>query len=1081
MRTPDTDNEAISEGSLSPSRVASLIPNSLEWRCIGPYRGGRAVAVAGDPSSPMVFYFGCAGGVWKTNDGGTYWENVSDGFFKTSAVGAIAVSESDPNVIYVGMGESCAAIPRLHWTSRADGMYRSTDAGRTWQNVGLERTRYIAQIRIHPHNPDLVYSAVLGHLEGPDSEKGVFRSDDGGVTWEKVLFRSENAGANDIWMDPTNPRVLYASTWDARRSYWSSYSGGPDTRIYRTTDGGDTWTDLTENPGLPNVSKGRVGVTGTAARPGRVWALFDVAASAEIGDRAGGLYRSEDWGDTWEQVNDDPEMTLRPHYYNHIFGDPQNPEVIYNLNQSFWKSIDGGRTFSTVEAPHYDNHDLWIDPKDSDRIINGNDGGACVTFNGGESWSSIYNQPTGEFYHLTTDAEFPYRVYATQQDNTSISVPSRSSRGAIRWSDCYSVGSSESGHIVVRLDNPNIAYSGAIGSSTGAGAVMLRYDHSTEQVRVVTVWPDITGLTVQESKYRFEWDIPIAVSPHDPNVLYTAANVVFRSVDDGSSWETISPDLTRNDVSDQEESNPDTSIAPFERCAISRFAESPVQPGVFWTGSSDGLVHVSRDGGLGWTDVTPPELPEWTPIYAVDPSPHEPGTVFIAAARYQHGDYSPYLFRSRDYGATWTRIDRGIAEGDYTRVVREDPDRPGLLYAGTEGGVYISFDYGERWNPIQLNLPPVPIHDMVFRDGDLVAATHGRALWILDGVSLLHQLGEVEAGAQMHLFRPPRTYRVLSEPYIYRRQTSGRTKHYQLTLGIPTTYRIAETDHGARSRVPIDAGRNPPDGVVITYFLQNEPEDEVVLTFIDSAGQVIRRLSSRGGAPRVLAEAGMNRFIWDMKHEGARPIEADSQSRRPMYVPTIPPGAYRVRLEVGDQVREEEFEVLLDRRVKVTSDDLRRQNQLLIAIRDKVSESSDAVGTVRSILAQIEQWTARSTGATGRDVVEEAANGLHSEASTIENQLLLGTGGSSARMRGSSYARGLRSRLASLGETVGMADGAPTQQSYGVYHDLSSQIDRQLDALQRVIENDVEAFNSIVRELDLPPILLRESDSAADD
>ncbi len=1065
-------------------QIDSLIPGSLEWRCIGPFRGGRVVAVAGDVSKPMVFYFGCAGGVWKTNDGGTYWENVSDGFFKTSAVGAIAVSESDPNVIYVGMGESCTAVPRLHWTSRADGMYRSTDAGRSWVNVGLESTRYIARIRIHPKNPDLVYAAVLGRLEGPDTEKGVFKSVDGGQTWERVLFRSENAGANDIWMDPTNPRVIYATTWDSRRSYWNSYSGGPDSRIYRSMDGGDTWTDLTDNPGLPNVIKGRIGVTGTASKPGRVWAIFDVggaagvAALAELGGRTGGLYLSNDWGETWEHVNDDPEMTVRPHYYNHIFGDPGNPEVIYNLNQPFWKSIDGGRTFSAIELPHYDNHDLWIDPNDSNRMINGNDGGACVSFNGGESWSSIYNQPTAEFYHITADQEFPYRLYATQQDNTSISVPSRSSRGAIRWSDCYSVGSSESGHIAVRQDDPNVSYSGALGSSPGAGAIMLRYDHSSEQVRVVTVWPDLTGLTVPGRRYRFEWDSPIVFSPHDPNILYSAANVVFRSVDEGSSWEVISPDLTRDDVSDREEFDPNTNIAPFERCAISRFAESPVRPGVFWTGSSDGLIHVSLDGGTTWSDVTPDDLPEWTPIYGLEASPHDAGTAYVAAARYQHGDYQPYLFRARNYGTTWKKITQNIPEGDYTRVIREDPDRQGLLYAGTEGGVYVSFDDGDSWNPLQLNLPHVPIHDMIIRDGDLAAATHGRSLWILDDLSLLHQFGEADADAQAHLFRPRPAYRVLSEPYGYWNRAAGRARHYQLSLGIPATYRIAETEHGTRSITPIDAGQNPPDGVVVTYFLSMEPEEEATLTFVNAEGGAIRRLSSQSGTPRVPTKAGMNRFVWDMKYEGARRVEGESEAGRPMYVPIIPPGTYRVRLQIGEEAWEERFEVLVDPRVSVSREDLERQSELLIAIRDKVSESSDAVGTVRGVIGQVGQWTVRPAGGAGMEVVVEAAERLRGKLSAVEDELLVGSVSSDTPMRGAFYARGLRSRLASLGDTVGMADSAPTRQSYQVFDDLSSRIDRQLDDLQSILEDDVEAFNSIVRELDLSPVILGESEQA---
>ena len=1077
MPTPNNDTAT----PASAARVAELLPNALEWRCIGPFRGGRAVAVAGDVSNPMVFYFGCAGGVWKTTDGGLYWENVSDGYFETSAVGAIAVSESDPNVIYAGMGESCVAVPRLHWTSRADGMYRSTDAGRSWINVGLKTTRHIARIRAHPQDANLVYVAVLGRLEEPDAEKGVFRSKDGGESWEKVLFRSETAGACDLWMDPTNPRILYAATWDARRSYWNSYSGGPHSRIYRTADGGDTWTDLTENPGLPSVEMGRIGVTGTAARPGRVWALFDaggaagVAALAEIGGGTSGLYRSDDYGETWEQVNDDPELTVRPHYYNHIFGDPNNPEVIYNLNQPFFKSIDGGRTFHTIEAPHYDNHDLWIDPNDSDRMINGNDGGACVSFNGGDSWSSIYNQPTGEFYHLTTDGEFPYRVYATQQDNTAISVPSRSSRGAIRWSDCYSVGSSESGHIAVRPDNPNVSFSGALGSSPGAGPIMLRYDHASEQTRVVTVWPDLTGLTVPDRRYRFEWDSPIVFSPHDPDVLYSAANVVFRSVDEGASWQAISPDLTRNDTSDREEFDPNTNIAPFERCAISRFAESPVRAGVFWAGSSDGMVHVSSDGGASWTDVTPPDLPEWTPIYGIDASPHDPSAAYVAAARYQHGDYRPYLFRTADCGATWKRIDAGIAVGDYTRVIREDPERRGLLYAGSEGGVYVSFDDGDSWTSLRLDMPAVPIHDMTIRDGDLAVATHGRALWILDDLETLRQLAEVEPDEPLHLFRPRAAHRVLTEPYNYWRQQSGRTRHYQLGLGIPATYRISESDDGARSMEPIDAGKNPPNGVVVAYYLDSEPApgDEVALTFADADGNIVRRVSGRAGdaaTPRPTSNAGVNRYVWDMRYEGARPVEGESQAGRAAFVPIIPPGDYRVTLQVGDETREATFETILDPRVSASPEDLRRQRDLLLAIRDKVSEASDAVSTARAVAGQIERWIERSAGVPGGELVAESAASLRSRLSAIEDELMLGTGGADTPMRGAFYARGLRSRLAALGDTVGMADAAPTRQSRGVYDDLAPRIDAQLNALTRVLKDDLEAFNAIVRELDLPPL-----------
>ena len=1065
------------------SQIASLIPNALEWRCIGPFRGGRAVAVAGDVSNPMAFYFGCAGGVWKTADGGLYWECVSDGYFETSAVGALAVSESDPNVIYAGMGESCVAVPRLHWTSRADGMYRSTDAGRSWTNVGLKTTRHIARIRVHPQDADLVYVAVLGRLGGAGRRKGRVSLQ----RRRRFLGESPVPLRNRRRLRPLDgpdepPHPVRGDVGRAPQllelvQRRPSQPHLPHRRRRRFVD------RLTENPGLPRVELGRIGVTGTAAKPGRVWALFDVggaagvAALAEIGGRTGGLYRSDDYGETWDQVNADPELTVRPHYYNHIFGDPNNPEVIYNLNQPFFKSIDGGRSFHTIEAPHYDNHDLWIDPNDSNRMINGNDGGACVSFNGGDSWSSIYNQPTGEFYHLTTDAEFPYRVYATQQDNTAISVPSRSSRGAIRWSDCYSVGSSESGHIAVRPDNPNVSFSGALGSSPGAGPIMLRYDRASEQTRVVTIWPDLTGLTVPDRKYRFEWDSPIVFSPHDPNVLYSAANVVFRSVDEGASWQVISPDLTRNDTSDREEFDPNTDIAPFERCAISRFAESPVQAGVFWTGSSDGMVHVSRDGGASWTDVTPPDLPEWSPIYGIDASPHDPRAAYVAAARYQHGDYHPYLFRTADCGATWTRIDSGIPDGDYTRVIREDPQRRGLLYAGSEGGVYVSFDDGDSWTSLRLDMPAVPIHDMTIRDGDLAVATHGRALWILDDLETLRQLAEVESDATLHLFRPRPAYRVLTEPYNYWRQQSGQTKHYQLGLGIPATYRISETENGARSMEPIDAGKNPPNGVVVAYYLDAEPApaDEVALTFTDSDGNVVKRVSSGADAgddrtPRPTSNAGMNRYVWDMRYEAARPVEGESQAGRAAFVPIIPPGDYRVALQVGDETREATFETLLDPRVSASPEDLRRQRDLLLAIRDKVSEASDAVTTARRVMGEVERWAERSADIPGGELVAQSAESLRSKLSAIEDELTLGTGGADTPMRGAFYARGLRSRLAALGDTAGMADAAPTQQSQDVYDHLASRIDAQLNALTAVLQNDLQAFNAIVRELDLPPL-----------
>jgi photosystem II stability/assembly factor-like uncharacterized protein len=506
--------------------------NAVQWRCIGPPRGGRVVAVAGDPVNPAVFYFGaCAGGVWKTDDAGTYWHSISDGYFKTAAVGAIAVSASDPNVIYAGMGESCVRLD----VSYGDGVYRSTDGGKIWTQLGLADTRHIARIRIHPHNTDLVYVAALGHLFGPNTQRGVFRSADGGQTWTPVLCKSADAGAADLSLDPNNPRLLYGAIWQVRRNFWSLTSGGPDSGLYRSTDGGDTWTEITNNPGLPKGLKGRMGVAVSPARAGRVWVTVEAEDC--------GLFRSDDSGATWELVSDNRDLQGRPWYYQHIFADPQDADTVWVLNYQTWKSTDGGRTFSQVTTPHGDNHDLWIDPRNPQRMIEGNDGGACVTFNGGDSWSTIYNQLTAQFYHVATDNQFPYRVYGTQQDNTAISVPSRTNKGTIPWGDCYTVGTSESGYIAVHPTNPHTVFSGAVGSSPGGGGNLLRYDHSNGQIRIVTVWPELTtGYGARDMKYRFQWTYPILFSPHDPTVLYVAGNIIFRSTDQGNSWEPISPD-----------------------------------------------------------------------------------------------------------------------------------------------------------------------------------------------------------------------------------------------------------------------------------------------------------------------------------------------------------------------------------------------------------------------------------------------------------------------------------------------------------------------------------------------------------
>ncbi|HEY6958812.1 MAG TPA: glycosyl hydrolase, partial [Candidatus Limnocylindria bacterium] len=662
-----------------PAGRSGVVPgllDKLEWRQAGPFRGGRVGAVAGDPRDRNTFYFGSTGGgIWKTQDSGLYWENVSDGFFKRASVGAIAVAQSDPNVIYVGMGESCIRGNVSH----GDGVYRSTDAGKTWTHLGLERTRHIGKVRVHPSDADTVYVAALGHAHGANPERGVFRSQDGGRTWKRVLYRGERSGAVDLSIDATNPRVIYATFWEAIRRPWELVSGGEGSGIFRSNDGGDTWKDLSRAKGLPKGILGKIGISASAAKPGRVYAVVEA--------EDGAVYRSDDYGETWTKGSEDRNLRQRAWYYQHIYADPKDPETVWVLNVDAWRSSDGGKTFEQFSVPHGDNHDMWIDPNDPRRMIEGNDGGAVVTQNGGETWSSIYNQPTAEFYHVTTDTQTPYRIYGAQQDNTTITVPSRAAVSGITQVDTFAIGGGEAGYIAVRPDDPDVVFAG------NYQGLITRFDRRTMQSRNVMVWPETSaGEGAIDVKYRFQWTCPIVLSPHDPNILYHTANRAFRSRDEGSSWEAISPDLTRNDPTKLGPSGgpitKDNTGAEYY-CTIFAFAESPVQRGLLWAGSDDGLIHVSRDDGKTWKNVTPRGVGAWSLISMIEPSPHDAGTAYVATTRYKLDDFAPYLWKTKDGGRTWTKITNGIAPDDFTRVIREDPEKRGLLYAGTETGVYV--------------------------------------------------------------------------------------------------------------------------------------------------------------------------------------------------------------------------------------------------------------------------------------------------------------------------------------------------------------------------------------------------------
>jgi photosystem II stability/assembly factor-like uncharacterized protein len=1048
------------------SAPAREIIETMRFRCIGPTRGGRCVAVAGDPVDRATFYFGAvAGGIWKTEDAGTTWRNISDGQLNTSSVGALTVSDSDPNVIYAGMGESCIRLDVSH----GDGVYRSADGGHTWTHCGLADTRHIGEIRIHPRDPNLVYVAALGHAFGPNTERGLFRTSDGGKTWDKVLYKSDGAGAVDISFDPGRPEVIYATIWQAQRSFWEMSSGGPDSGLWKSTDGGDTWTDITRNKGLPKEGiLGKIGVTASPAKPGRVWALVEAVEDP-------GLYRSEDYGETWKLASDSTDLRYRPWYYMHVFADPQDPDTVYVNNLDMWKSTDAGKTFTKMATPHGDNHDLWIDPRDNRRMVQGNDGGANVSFNGGESWSTIYNQPTAQMYTVATDTRQPYyHVYGTQQDNSSVAVPSGANDDAITWGDCYPAGTGESGFVAVHPDDPDLVFVGAVGSSPGGGGSLQRYDHRTGQIRLVNVWPELHGgIGAGELEYRFPWTYPILFSPHDPKTLYTAGNVVFRSTDQGQTWEPISRDLTRNDPEKLKASGgpitKDTSGAE-HYCTLATLRESPLKAGLLWAGSDDGLVHVSRNGGGRWSNVTPPDLPEWSFIRTVEPSPHQVGTVYVAATRYKHDDTTPYLYKSVDYGKTWTTItgkgDTALPAHDFVRVVRADPEREGVLYVGTETGLYFSVDDGATWRRWQSNFPVTPVYDLTVKGTDLVIATHGRSFWILDDLTQLHQA--LDDGAKGHrLLQPRDTWRILPDlfaPYI---PTEG--KDYWVSLGKAATYTAEPDETGQPRRTYYDAGESAPKGAVVTYVLDEVGEGtEVALEFYDSKGTLVRRFGTEpagrdkmsddekelNSGPWITTNTGVNRFVWDLRYDGATKVLGNKLAGPADVGPLVVPGEYEVRLVVGDKTLSQTFAVHNDPRVRVAQRDLTAQRDALLGIRDLISETHEAVIRIRSMKKQLEVWRDRKDL---DDEARESAKALWDRLDEIEDKLIVP--GEQKDLFGLNQPARLLVRLASVMSVIGSADARPTESSLKVAEKYSGQIREQLARLEEVANSDLAKFN----------------------
>jgi photosystem II stability/assembly factor-like uncharacterized protein len=1021
--------------------VAPELFGAMKYRSIGPSRGGRSTAVAGVPSDPLVYYFGATGGgVWKTTSAGQEWENVSDGFFGVGSIGAIAVADSDPNVVYVGTGSAC---PRGN-VSVGDGVYKSTDAGRTWMHIGLPDAGQVGRIRVHPANPDLVYIAALGHIFGPNEERGVYRSQDGGETWELVLHVSREVGAIDLAMNPENPRELYAAMWRAERKPWTMIDGGEGSGLYKSTDSGDTWKNLTDpelDNGLPTGLIGRIGVTIAPANPDRVWALV-----GREGDD-GGLYRSDDAGKSWSHVSDNRELITRGWYYNHVTADSQDPDTLYVNNGGFFKSIDGGRTWGRVRTPHGDNHDVWINPNDPRIMIQANDGGANVTMDGGETWSTQLNQPTAEFYRVTVDNQFPYRVYGAQQDNSTISIPMWSSGTLTPFQDWHGVAGGESGHIAVHPDDPDLVYSGNyIGR-------IDRYQHASNYSRNVLIYPEMQdGTAVRDLKHRFQWNAPIRFSPHDPEVIYHTSHMVHRSRDGGMSWETISPDLTRNEPEKQDLpggpiQHDHTGVEVFN--TIFAFEESPHTAGVLWAGADDGLVHISRDNGATWEDITPPDMQIDSTVNTIAISPHQAGRAFIAVHRYRMDDMKPYIWRTDDYGATWeflTDGTNGIPADHPVRAIVEDPDRRGLLYAGTEFGMFVSFDDGAHWQSLQLNLPVVPVTDLTVHRQDLVVATQGRSFWILDDLTPLHQITDEVATADAYLFDPRDAY---------------------------------HTNMGGGRR---GGATGPFAGVFINYYLADEPDARAKLEILDSSGDLLRTFwsekpegagdeeAAEAGAtpgseeaadsdePNIPAKTGMNQFVWDKQVEGPDVIEGAQFSLAYTGGYFVVPGTYQVRLTIGDWSQTHSFDVLKDpRQTEVTQADLQAQFDLLTEISAKLTETHDAIRTLRSVRSQVKEVAGRAKDVGLEYDFTAGAKAIGEKLTDLENELIQVR--STAGQDPINFPPKLDDQIAYLYTYVFGAYGRPTQGAYERFDDLNAELTPLLHDLQQVLMQDVAAFN----------------------
>ena len=1012
---------------------------AMEWRNIGPYRGGRATTVAGIKDDIFTYYMGTTGGgVWRTTDGGDTWKNISDKFFKTGSVGAIAVAESDPNVIYVGMGE---APIRGVTTSHGDGVYKSTDAGKTWTHVGLDRVRQISEVRIHPSNPDLVYVAAQGAPYGSNPERGIYRSEDGGASWELILYVDEDTGASDLSMDLTNPRILYAAMWNHRRYPWKVHSGGESSGIFKSTDGGDTWIELTG--GLPEVM-GKIGVAVSPANAERVWALV------EADD--GGLFRSDDAGDTWNRINEDRVLRARSWYYMHLFADPIDEETVYVLNAPMLKSVDGGTSFKPISTPHGDNHGLWINPDNNDVMINSNDGGANVSYNGGKTWSSQSNQPTAQFYRVNTDNRLNYYVYGGQQDNSSMAIASRTRDAGIGRDDWFPASGCESAYLAFDPDNPRLIYGGCY-----QGYITV-YDTELKSNRPIDAYPSLRlGSDPIDQKYRFNWNAPIFVSPHNPSVVYHAGNKLLKTEDGGLSWTEISPDLTRNIPENLGNGGgPITNEAAGAEVyhTILYAVESPHEAGVLWAGTDDGLVHLTLDGGASWEDVTPNGRGNGignAQINAIEVSPHDPGTAYLAVTAYKFNDFTPHVFKTTDYGKRWTRLVDGIADEAFVRVVREDPMRKDLLYAGTETGIYISFNGGEQWQPFQLNLPVVPITDLKIQNNDLVVATQGRSFWILDDLSPLHQLNDQVADKNLHLFEPSDAYRIA---------------------------------RGGRPEANL--GKNPPSGVILYYTLGELSDSaEVKLDILSLAGDTLRSYSTNdkpsgppsampgGGAPKGISKKqGMNRFVWDFRHNNITRVP-DIFTFGSLQGYRVAPGTYTAVLSVDGEESRQSFAVLADPMLDVSPADYEEQQALLAELYAYSDEIHTSVNRMDAIKKQVESLVALAKDREDAAPIVDSGNELVTKIDEWKDQIVQRKQKTFQDVI--NFPNKLNAQFLYSLSSVDAVEPPLTQGEKMRFEDLQSEWMAHRAEMQDILDQDVPAFNTLYQQQAIPAIIIPEA------